>query len=90
MKTIVLLMSAILTIPVLADSTNQDLVYFTQPEAQVLLDQSLVKGDFPSSVRYFVSEVKQTYCAVASSVIVLNSLEVESPVAPEIYPYQKI
>lgn len=89
LKTTVLVLAIILAMPAFADSANTGLAYFTDPDARGLLDQSDIKGDFPDSVRYFVSEVKQTYCAIASSVIVLNSLGVESPVAPEIYPFQK-
>lgn len=90
MRTInTLLIVAIMAFPLSACATEQGLIYFTDPEALGLLEQPGEKGDFPGSVRYFVSEVKQSYCAIASSVIVLNSLEVKSPVAPEIYPYQK-
>ena len=38
--------------------------------------------------RYFVSENMLTYCGIASSVTVLNSLGVPSPDAPQIYPYK--
>ena len=85
----VLLASLIFALPAISANDNPDLVYFNDAAAQGLLEQAELKGDFPDSVRYFVSEVKQTYCAIASAVIVLNSLGVESPVAPEIYPYQK-
>lgn len=88
-KTVVLLASLFLALPAFSDSSNPDLAYLNEPTARGLLEQADVKGDFPDSVRYFVSEVKQTYCAIASGVIVLNSLGVKSPVAPEIYPYQK-
>jgi hypothetical protein len=88
-KLYTLLIAAIVSLPVAADSSKQGLIYFDDASAQTLLEQASVKHDFAGSVRYFVSEVKQTYCAVASSVIVLNSLGIPSPVAPEIYPYQK-
>ena len=38
--------------------------------------------------RYCVSEKLLTYCGVASSVTVLNSLGIEAPDEPQIYPYK--
>jgi len=83
-KTVVLLAALLLALPAVSADTRSDLAYFNEPAARGLWDQADVKGNFPDSVRYFVSEVKQTYCAIASSVIVLNSQGGASPVAPEI------
>jgi len=70
-----------------ADSDK--VVYFDQPESAKLFDEAGVKGQFWTLVRYFISEKIDTFCGVASSIMVLNALEVPSPVAKFTYPYNK-
>ena len=70
-----------------ADSDK--IVYFDQPESATFLDEAEVKGNFWALVRYYISERIDTYCGIASSVMVLNALEVPSPVARLTYPYNK-
>jgi len=70
-----------------ADSSK--LVYFDQPESARLFDQAEVKGQFWTLARYFISQRIDTFCSVASSVMVLNALEVSSPSSPMTYPYSK-
>jgi hypothetical protein len=70
-----------------ADSNK--VVYFDQRESAKLFDEAEVKGQFWTLVRYFISEKIDTFCGVASSIMVLNALEVPSPVAKFTYPYNK-
>jgi hypothetical protein len=65
------------------------IVYFDQPESAKLLERAEAKGNFWPLVRYFISERIDTYCGIASSVMVLNALGVPSPVARYTYPYNK-
>jgi hypothetical protein len=67
---------------------NEDVVYFDTEEGAALFDGAGVKGHFWTICRYFVSEKFLTYCGIASSVTVLNSLGVEAPDEPQIYPYK--
>jgi len=69
-----------------AEST---LVYFDQPESAQLFQESDVKTPFWTLARYFISEQVDTFCGVASSIMVLNALEVPSPTLPFAYPYKK-
>lgn len=65
-----------------------DVVYVDSEEGAALLDGASVKGHFWTICRYFVSEKFLTYCGIASSVTVLNSLGIEAPDEPQIYPYK--
>ncbi len=64
-----------------------DVIYFDTPDSADLFAKAEEKSDFWPIVREFVSEHHLSYCGVASSVIVLNALEVEPPLSPDIYPY---
>jgi hypothetical protein len=68
---------------------NGNLINFDQPESAKLLDAADVKGNFSALVRYYISERIDTYCGIASSVMVLNALGVPSPVSRYTYPYNK-
>ena len=65
------------------------LVYFDQQESASLFDEAQVKGQFWTLARYFISQRIDTFCSVASSVMVLNALELPSPPSPMTYPYNK-
>lgn len=67
---------------------NEDVIYVDTAEGATLFDGAGVKGQFWTICRYFVSEKFLTYCGIASSVTVLNSLGVEAPDEPQIYPYK--
>ena len=67
---------------------DDDVVYFDTERGAALFDSADVKGHFWTICRYFVSEKFLTYCGIASSVTVLNSLGVEAPDDPQIYPYK--
>ena len=78
----------LLFLPYVAGAADK-LVYFDQPASAKLFDEADVKGQFWTLVRYFISQRIDTFCSVASSVMVLNALEVPSPVSPMTYPYNK-
>ena len=65
-----------------------DVVYVDTQRGAELFDEAQVKGHFWTVCRYFISEKFLTYCGVASSVVVLNSLGIEAPDEPQIYPYK--
>lgn len=80
----------VLILPCLACAAEGNkLVYFDQPESAGLFEQAEVKGQFWTLARYFISQRIDTFCSVASSVMVLNALEVPSPPSPMTYPYNK-
>jgi hypothetical protein len=66
---------------------EEDVIYVDTVAGASLFDGADVKGHFWTICRYFVSEKFLTYCGVASSVTVLNSLGVKAPDEPQIYPY---
>lgn len=63
-------------------------IYFDAPESAVLFEEASIKGDFWGQVRTLVTQDYLTYCGVATSVTVLNALEVPSPVSPLYAPYR--
>ena len=67
---------------------NDAIIYVDTQRGAELFDESQVKGHFWTICRYFISEKFLTYCGIASSVTVLNSLGVDAPDEPQIYPYK--
>lgn len=65
------------------------LVYFDEPESAQLLAEATAKAAFSALVRFYVSERMDTYCSVASGVMVLNALRVPSPPQPLVFPYHE-
>jgi glutathione-S-conjugate glycine hydrolase len=68
--------------------THDQVIYFDTEASAALFQAADVRDHFWTICRYFVSENMLTYCGIASSVTVLNSLGVPSPDAPQIYPYK--
>lgn len=66
----------------------EKVVYFDTEESAALFGGADIKDHFWTICRYFISEKFLTYCGVASSVTVLNSLGVDAPDEPQIYPYK--
>jgi glutathione-S-conjugate glycine hydrolase len=66
---------------------GEDVVYLDTDRGAALFDGATVKEHFWTICRYFISEKFLTYCGIASSVTVLNSLGVAAPEDPQIYPY---
>jgi len=54
-------------------------VTFSSPEGRHLMETSKFKGDFWQLSCYFITQKNVGYCSVASSVMVLNALEIEKP-----------
>ena len=67
---------------------NDEPIYVDTDEGAALFDSADVKGHFWTICRYFISENFLTYCGIASSVNVLNSLGTDAPDDPQIYPYK--
>jgi len=68
--------------------SQEDVVYVDTEQGASLFDGADIKGHFWTLCRHFVSEKFLTYCGIASSVTVLNSLRVDAPADPQIYPYK--
>lgn len=64
-----------------------DLIAFDSSEGEELLLESDARDDFWTLSMQFVTQVNQAYCGVASMVMVLNSLGVPAPEAPQYAPY---
>jgi hypothetical protein len=67
---------------------SQNLINLNSVEGENLLIESQYRQDFLPLISQFVTQKNQAYCGVASSVMVLNSLSIQSPVAPEYAPYR--
>ena len=65
----------------------QNLIKFNSPEGEKLLFESKAREDFFPLSMQFVTQTSQTYCGVASSVMVLNSLQIPAPEAPQYTPF---
>ncbi|GAA6619965.1 phytochelatin synthase family protein [Scytonema sp. NUACC26] len=65
-----------------------NLISFTTPEGEKLLLKSRYRQDFFPLSTQFVTQNNQAYCGVASIVMVLNSLGIPAPEAPEYKPYR--
>jgi len=63
-----------------------DLVFLDTAEGSELFHSAEVKNHFWSVGRYFETQLFLTYCGIASSVMVLNSLAIDAPEDPQIYP----
>ncbi|HEY9879602.1 MAG TPA: phytochelatin synthase family protein [Leptolyngbyaceae cyanobacterium] len=61
----------------------ENLTSLTSPEGQALLQESEDLADFVPLMSQFVTQVNQAFCGIASTVMVLNALEVPAPEAPE-------
>jgi hypothetical protein len=68
--------------------SDEDVVYWDTPEGVALFESVEVKPHFWTLCRYFDSEKFLTYCGIASGVTALNSLDIPSPDAPQIFPYK--
>jgi hypothetical protein len=73
----------------LADSLplSPGLVDFSSPQGEkYLLESAALEAYFPLSIN-FLSQKTQSYCGVASMVMVLNALHLPAPSTPEYQPY---
>jgi hypothetical protein len=67
---------------------SDDLVRLDSAEGQRLLFESEAHRAFLPLATHFVTQKTQTYCGVASIVMVLNALEVPAPAPEEYQPYR--
>lgn len=65
-----------------------DLISFDSAEGEELLLESQSRDDFWTLSTQFVTQINQAYCGVASMVMVLNSMAIPAPEAPQYAPYR--
>lgn len=66
-----------------------EVIAIDDPAAEKIFAEAQAKAGFWKLVHFYESQTDQTYCGVASAAIILNSLDIESPPAPAIYPSRK-
>ena len=81
--------ACILALLLLPGWSRADVIPFDADAAQGIFAEAKAKAGFWKLMTYYESQVDQTYCGVASAAIVLNSLGVDAPPSPAIYPYRK-
>jgi hypothetical protein len=69
-------------------SLSPNLIGFDTPEGETLLISSESKNDFFPLSTQFITQTNQAYCGVASIVMVLNSLKIPAPEAPQYKPFR--
>ena len=62
------------------------LIYLNTAESQVMFDHATDRDDFFDLLRYYETQQSQAYCGVASTVMVLNAMNITAPVNPVYYP----
>ncbi|BAY24677.1 hypothetical protein NIES2100_44720 [Calothrix sp. NIES-2100] len=67
---------------------SPNLINFNSEEGEKLLIESQSREDFFPLSSQFVTQNNQAYCGVASMVMVLNSLGIPAPEAPQYKPYR--
>ncbi|MBD2136491.1 phytochelatin synthase family protein [Anabaena sp. FACHB-1237] len=67
---------------------TSNLISFNTPAGERLLLSSRSRSDFFPLSTQFVTQENQAFCGVASMVMVLNSLQVSAPEAPEYKPFK--
>ncbi|MDZ8055802.1 MAG: phytochelatin synthase family protein [Aulosira sp. ZfuVER01] len=65
-----------------------NLINFNSQEGEKLLIESQSREDFFPLSSQFITQNNQAYCGVASIVMVLNSLGIPAPEAPQYKPYR--
>ena len=66
-----------------------EVISIDDPAAEKIFAEAKAKAGFWPLMHFYDSQEDQTYCGVASATIILNSLSVDSPPAPAIYPFRK-
>ncbi len=66
-----------------------EVIPIDDPVAAKIFADAKAKVGFWKLIHFYESQNDQTYCGVASATIILNSLDIESPPAPAIYPFRK-
>ena len=60
-----------------------NLTSLVSPEGQALLQQSEAQADYTPLMSQFITQINGAFCGIASTVMVLNALNVPPPDAPE-------
>ncbi|MFM8526042.1 MAG: phytochelatin synthase family protein [Cyanobacteriota bacterium] len=81
-------MIAAISVPALSQKTLATPIPLATPEGMTLLSSSTARADYGSLAQEFLTQATLTYCGVASSVMVLNSLNVPAPEVPGYGPYR--
>jgi Phytochelatin synthase len=68
--------------------TSPQLIPFNSSEGEQLLIDSQARQDYFRLSNQFVTQINQAYCGVASSVMVLNALEISAPESPQTKPFR--
>lgn len=63
-----------------SEDKQDELIYFNSDKAWDLLLESRLRCDYWHLSRYFETQMTYAHCAVASSIMVLNALDIEKPV----------
>ena len=63
---------------------SAEVISADDPVSETFFTQAQAKAGFWRLMHFYESQVDQTYCGVASSAVILNSLGIESPPAPAI------
>ncbi|WP_225913992.1 phytochelatin synthase family protein [Leptolyngbya ohadii] len=66
---------------------SDNLIAFNSPQGEELFLESRARQDFWNLSSQFVTQVNQAYCGVASMVMILNSIGIPAPIAPQYDPY---
>jgi Phytochelatin synthase len=67
---------------------SPQLIPFSSSEGEQLLIDSQARQDYFRLSNQFVTQINQAYCGVASSVMVLNALEMPAPESPQTKPFR--
>lgn len=67
---------------------SPQLIPFNSSEGEQLLIDSQARQDYFRLSNQFVTQINQAYCGVASSVMVLNALEIPAPESPQTKPFR--
>ncbi|MDF2868035.1 MAG: glutathione gamma-glutamylcysteinyltransferase, partial [Gammaproteobacteria bacterium] len=87
-KLLVALLIGVCTTIACALPLPKDLIGYDSKEGQQLLVKSDHKQNFWQLSRFYVTQQNLTFCGIASSVMVLNALQVSPPFDPIYSPYK--
>jgi hypothetical protein len=65
-----------------------NLINYDSPQGQQLFAESHYKQNFWQLSRFYTTQQNLTYCGIASSVMVLNALQIAPPFDPVYHPYK--
>jgi hypothetical protein len=80
------LLASLLALPAFGGEVP-GVVYWDSPEGRLMRARIPADADYWQLIPNFATQQTQSYCAVASAVIVLNSMPIKKPVDPIYEPY---